>query len=142
MNVCQTVGLWIFEALEEGVAPDEIGIFVRSESELARARAVVKEAGQIALKLSDRVEGRNGRISIGTMHLTKGLEFKAVIVMACDGEILPQQERIETIADESELNDVYETERHLFYVACTRARDKLLITGVDPASEYLGDLRQ
>jgi ATP-dependent exoDNAse (exonuclease V) beta subunit len=36
--------------------------------------------------------------------------------------------------------DVYNTERHLLYVACTRARDHLLVTGVDPASEFLIDL--
>ena len=31
---------------------------------------------------------------------------------------------------------VYETERHLLYVACTRARDHLLVTGVKPASSF------
>jgi ATP-dependent exoDNAse (exonuclease V) beta subunit len=50
------------------------------------------------------------------------------------------QERIETVADEADLEDVYNTERHLLYVACTRARDHLLVTGVDPASEFLIDL--
>ena len=60
--------------------------------------------------------------------------------MACDDEILPLQERIESISDESDLEEVYNTERHLLYVACTRARDYLLITGVDPASEFLDDL--
>ena len=86
------------------------------------------------------MEERDGRISIGTMHLAKGLEFKAVVVMACDDDILPLQDRIETVADESELDEVYETERHLFYVACTRARDRLLVTGVRPASEFFADL--
>lgn len=60
--------------------------------------------------------------------------------MACDDEILPLQERIETVADEAELDEIYETERHLFYVACTRARDKLLVSGVEPASEFFADL--
>ena len=134
------LALWVREAVDEGIAPDEIGIFVRSNNELSRARAVVKKAGQTPLELSDRVEEREGRISIGTMHLAKGLEFKAVVVMACDDDILPLQERIETVADETELDEVYETERHLFYVACTRARDRLLVTGVDPASEFFADL--
>jgi len=75
------------------------------------------------------------------MHLAKGLEFRAVAVMACDDEILPLQERIETVSDTSDLEEVYNTERHLLYVACTRARDQLLITGVAPASEFLDDLR-
>ncbi len=134
------LALWVREAVDEGIEPDEIGIFVRSNNELSRARAVVKKAGQTPLELSDRVEEREGRISIGTMHLAKGLEFKAVVVMACDDDILPLQERIETVADETELDEVYETERHLFYVACTRARDRLLVTGVDPASEFFADI--
>jgi len=42
-------------------------------------------------------------------------------LMACDDEIIPLQERIETVAG------VYDIERHLLYVACTRARDHLLV---------------
>jgi superfamily I DNA/RNA helicase len=75
------------------------------------------------------------------MHLAKGLEFKAVGIMACDEGVLPLQSRLEAVADESELDDVYETERHLFYVACTRARDRLLISAVQPVSEFIQDLQ-
>ena len=136
------LALWVGEAIKDGIEPEEIGIFVRSTNELLRARAVVKQASQSQLELSDRVEGRNWRVSIGTMHLAKGLEFKAVVVMACDDDVLPLQERIETVADETELDEVYETERHLFYVACTRARDRLLVSGVEPASEFFADLSE
>ena len=132
---------WVSEAINEGIEPEEIGIFVRSTRELTRARAVVKKASQTPLELSERVEDRDGRTSIGTMHLAKGLEFKAVVVMACDDDILPLQDRIETVADETELDEVYETERHLFYVACTRARERLLVSGVEPASEFFADLQ-
>jgi len=76
------------------------------------------------------------------MHLSKGLEFRAVAVMACDDEVLPLQARIEGIADEGDLQDVYDTERHLLYVACTRAPDHLLVTGVTPGSEFLQDLQR
>jgi ATP-dependent exoDNAse (exonuclease V) beta subunit len=37
------------------------------------------------------------------------------------------QERIEAVPDDADLDDVYNTERHLLYVACTRARDHLLV---------------
>jgi superfamily I DNA/RNA helicase len=74
------------------------------------------------------------------MHLAKGLEFRAVVVMACDDEVIPSQERIETVGDDADLREVYDTERHLLYVACTRARDFLLVTAVSPASEFLDDL--
>lgn len=42
--------------------------------------------------------------------------------------------------EESDLDEVYETERHLLYVACTRARDRLLVSGVRPGSEFLADM--
>ena len=74
------------------------------------------------------------------MHLAKGLEFKCVVVMACDDDVIPLQERIESVVDDSDLEEVYNTERHLLYVACTRARDRLLVTGVNPGSEFLDDL--
>ena len=135
----EEVAAWVRNIIEDGINPEEIGIFVRSNNELPRAREVVRLAGQSRLELSNRVEDRERRISIGTMHLAKGLEFQAVVVMACDDDILPSQERIETVADEDELDEVYETERHLFYVACTRARDRLLISGVKPGSEFFED---
>ena len=57
-----------------------------------------------------------------------------------DDEVIPRQQRIESVADDADLQEVYDTERHLLYVACTRARDYLLITGVAPASEFLDHL--
>lgn len=138
----QGIADWIKALVADGVAPAEIGLFVRSNGELSRARAAVKAAGHVQLELSERLEEPQGRIAIGTMHLAKGLEYKAIAVMACDDDILPLQERVETVADASELDEVYETERHLFYVACTRARDHLLVSGVDPASEFFSDLSQ
>jgi superfamily I DNA/RNA helicase len=131
---------FIADAIAEGLAPSDIGLFVRSREQLPRARAAVKAAGQTAFELSERVEETGQRIAIGLMHLAKGLEFKAVVVMACDEEVLPLQARIEAVADEVELDDVYDTERQLFYVACTRARDRLFVSGVLPASEFLADL--
>ena len=94
----------------------------------------------MAVELSEKAETTPGRLSIGAMHLAKGLEFRAVAVMACDDEVLPLQERIEEVADDADLEDVYNTERHLLYVVCTRARDHLLVTGVKPESEFLDDL--
>lgn len=135
------VGGWISESAKKGVAPHEFGIFVRSVAELDRASAAVKRAGIPFKILDEYVETTSGHVSISTMHLAKGLEFRAVVVMACDDEVIPLQERIETVADDADLEEVYDTERHLLYVACTRARDFLLVTSVDPASEFLDDLR-
>ncbi len=135
----QGVADWIKNTVADGIAAAEIGIFVRSNDQLPRARASVKAAGHTQVELSERLEQPQGRIAIGTMHLAKGLEYKAVAVIACDDNVLPLQERIETVADESELDEVHDTERNLFYVACTRARDRLLVSGVQPASEFFAD---
>jgi superfamily I DNA/RNA helicase len=91
--------------------------------------------------LDETVETTGGHLSISTMHLAKGLEFRAVAIMACDDEVIPLQERIEAIGDDADLAEVYATERQLLYVACTRARDHLLLTAVAPASEFLEDLQ-
>lgn len=135
----QFVGAWISERIREGCKPEEIGVFVRAEEQLNRARAAVKRAGVPATELTDKIEAETGHVAMSPMHLAKGLEFRAVAVMACDDEILPLQERIESVADDADLEEVYNTERHLLYVACTRARDCLLVTGVAPASEFLAD---
>jgi superfamily I DNA/RNA helicase/mRNA-degrading endonuclease RelE of RelBE toxin-antitoxin system len=134
------VGRWLAERAAEGMAPGEMSVFVRSPAELARARAAVEAAGLAVGLLDDDVRTWRDRVSVGTMHLSKGLEFRAVAVMACDDEVVPLQARIESAGDEGDLREAYDTERHLLYVACTRARDHLLVTGVKPASEFLDDL--
>lgn len=138
----EAVGTWLAEQTKAGVLPHEFGVFVRSTEQINRAQAAVKKAGLTFNILDEHVETTSGKVSISTMHLAKGLEFRAVVVMACDDEIIPLQERIETVGDDADLQEVYDTERQLLYVACTRARDQLLVTSVEPASEFLDDLRQ
>ncbi len=127
MLMVAAAGFAIVERTEAGVLPHEFGVFVRSPAQLVRAQAAVKAAGIPFKILDEHVETASGHVSISTMHLAKGLEFRAVVVMACDDEVIPLQERIETVGDDADLQEVYDTERHLLYVACTRARDHLLV---------------
>jgi len=117
-----------------------MGVFVRSEAELPRALAAVGRAGLPFRLLDEGVEPDSEHVFISTMHLAKGLEFRAVAVMACDEEVIPLEARIQAMGDMADLEEVYNTERHLLYVACTRARDHLLVSGVEPVSEFLDDL--
>ena len=121
------VANWIKERAKSGGVPHEVGVIVRSVAQFDRARAAVKAAGLAFKVLDEHVETASGFVSISTMHLAKGLEFRAVAVMACDDEIIPLQERFETVGDDADLQEVYETERHLLYVACTRARRQMLV---------------
>ena len=132
---------WLTDRQQNGLSPREVAVFVRSEAELPRALHAVSLMGWTVRVLDDCSDGASDGVVVGAMHLAKGLEFRAVAVVACDDEILPLQSRIESVTDDSDLEDTYSTERHLLYVACTRARDNLLVTGVEPASEFLDDLQ-
>ena len=136
----EAVGDWLKSHIKGAVENHEIGVFVRSHKELDRARVAATNAGLEYLVLDEVVHPAEGKVCLGTMHTAKGLEFRAVAVMGCDYNVIPSPERIEDVADESDLVEVMNTERHLLYVALTRARDFLLVTGVDPASEFLDDL--
>jgi superfamily I DNA/RNA helicase len=137
-----SVGKWLLERTSEGLLPHELAIFVRSAKEIERARVAVTAANLPFNILDEHVETVSGQVSLCTMHVAKGLEFRAVAVMACDDEVIPSQDRIDAIGDDADLQEVYDTERHLLYVACTRARDHLLVSSVAPASEFLDDLKQ
>ena len=139
---CSHVAAWMRAHMAKGILPHEIGIFVRSEKEIPRAQQAAEKAQLPAKILDQHIETATGHAAIGTMHLAKGLEFRCVAVMACDEDILPLQERIASIGDNADLQEVYDTERHLLYVACTRARDHLLVTGLQPGSEFLDDLSE
>ena len=134
------ISKWIKTQVDSGIPASEIGIFVRSQDELSRAKRVIMEAGQEALKITDKFDENISKVNYGLMHFAKGLEFRSVAVIACDEDVLPQPERLEKVTDASDLAEIYDTERHLLYVACTRAREHLIVTGVKPGSEFIQDL--
>jgi superfamily I DNA/RNA helicase len=136
----RSVGAWLRGRVEAGVLPHEVGVFVRHEGLLERAHAAVARAGLEAAVLDGDANPPEGQVAVATMHRAKGLEYRAVAVMACDEDVLPLAERLATASDMNELQEVHETERHLLYVAATRARDELWVSGVAPGSDYLADL--
>lgn len=136
----QVIAAWLREQLQLGISAGAIGVFVRSRHEVHRAQAAITAAGLSATSPQPGVDPEPGAVLLMPMHLAKGLEFRAVVVAACDEAVLPLQSRLESAGEESDLDDVLATERHLLYVACTRAREALLVTAVAPGSEFLADL--
>ena len=108
---------WLDEQVNAEVVPHEIGVFVRSEAQIGRAKAALEATGLPYKILDEQMETTIGFVSICTMHLAKGLEFRAVVVMACDDEVIPRQERIELVGDDADLKEVYDTERHLLLIS-------------------------
>jgi superfamily I DNA/RNA helicase len=98
---------------------------------------LVRQNASIA-PLKDQISIPN--LVIMSMHEAKGSEFRVVAAVCLDHNILPDDQRFLAAKDESQLDEVMTTERHLLYVAATRARDHLWLSGVEPISEFLNDL--
>jgi UvrD/REP helicase N-terminal domain/UvrD-like helicase C-terminal domain len=116
---------WVRDRLAEEYPAGSIAILMRSQNEIPRA---IDALGKI-----------DGLVFL-PMHDAKGREFRAVAVIACDADIVPNEERLMAAADEKSLKEVFDTERHLLYVAATRARERLWISGCTPCSEFIEDL--
>ena len=65
------------------------------------------------------------RLTISTVHAAKGTEANVVFVIGCEERLLPTGYAF----DSAEALRV-EEERRLFYVAATRAEDRLTLTSV------------
>ncbi len=66
----------------------------------------------------DRNEKTDDAVTLMTIHMAKGLEFKYVYVVGLEEDLFPSQMMLSSRAD-------LEEERRLFYVAITRAKQKL-----------------
>ena len=65
---------------------------------------------------------------------------KQIRVMCCDADVIPSPERLAEADVIAGLQEIYDTERNLLYVACTRARDYLLVSSAGIPSELLLDM--
>jgi superfamily I DNA/RNA helicase len=70
---------------------------------------------------TDTYDPKVERVSLMTMHASKGLEFPVVFITGCEESLIPHRK------PGSEENDIRE-ERRLFYVAMTRAMERLYLT--------------
>ena len=72
------------------------------------------------------------KISLMTMHASKGLEFKIVFLAGIEDHIIPSARALEE--DSRNIDE----ERRLFYVAITRAKEKLFINYADTRRDREG----
>ena len=71
-----------------------------------------------------------GRITISTIHASKGLEWHAVVVAGAGEGLLPYARNAAQVDEDEDADGAghIEDERRLYYVACTRAKKRLLLT--------------
>ena len=126
------VAAWLDEMHDKFNVPSEaVAIFFRSEREHARASAALARS-----KYADAAKPPKLDVMLGA----KGLEYQAVAVMCCDADVIPSPERLAEADVIAGLQEIYDTERNLLYVACTRARDYLLVSSAGIPSELLLDM--
>jgi ATP-dependent DNA helicase UvrD/PcrA len=66
-------------------------------------------------------DGDNDKVTLMTIHMAKGLEFKNVYIVGMEEDLFPSQMMLSSRAD-------LEEERRLFYVAITRAEQKVFLS--------------
>lgn len=128
----------IEELLERGYAPGEIGVFARIRNVLEeRAEPALRQLGLPFEPLKSDDPPTHTRVALGSMHIAKGLEFRAVIVVGCDVSLVPLEVALEKASDAAELDSLLDMEKHLLYVAATRAREELFLTSSGRPSPFL-----
>ncbi|MCL2242993.1 MAG: UvrD-helicase domain-containing protein [Treponema sp.] len=77
----------------------------------------------------DGEDDNEGKVNLSTIHAAKGLEFPVVFIAGAEKGLIPHERSAsgEENENDNEAGNI-EEERRLFYVAITRAREKLIIT--------------
>ena len=102
-----------------------INDFILEQKELADGDTSISRYLQDISLYSETDKGINSdRVSLMTIHMAKGLEFKVVYVVGIEENLFPSILSLNT-------NEDLEEERRLFYVAMTRAKHKLVLSYCD-----------
>jgi AAA domain/UvrD-like helicase C-terminal domain len=122
--------------LADGIELNAIGVTARSAALVREARAALEAAGIATVSLNGR--GSTKAVLAGTMHAMKGLEFQAVAALGVEQGLVPAAAAVtpETEDAAAHAQDL-QRERCVLFVACTRARDHLYVSGTGEPSPFL-----
>src|SRR6185437_9598164 len=122
--------------LAAGIEPQAIGVTARSASLVREAREMLKAAGLLTIPLSGRSSAQ--AVRAGTMHAMKGLEFQAVAVIGVERGRVPDPAALTPETEDPTVHaQDLQRERCVLFVACTRARDHLYVSGTGEPSAFL-----
>ena len=130
------VAAQVQEWIEDGVARSAIGIAARRRRDLQAVQAALDEINIRWTEIGTNAKGPG--VEVGTMHSCKGLEFERLAVIAANSDNLPLSAAVTPAAQDQAQHDLdVLRERCLLYVACTRARDELMVTSSGTPSQLL-----
>lgn len=135
-HITETIQLW--RDIDE-IDFSEIAVSVRTVKRIAGFKAALKKRGIPTRQLSSsKKESRDAGVGVGTMHSLKGLEFRRMIVSGVGVDQVPPAGSITPTTEDPTTHALQMAmERQLLYVACTRAREELLVTWVGEPSTLL-----
>jgi len=143
-ELCERVG--IFADLDESSGSPQVAARRKGNLEsilktLGKRENTVREKGKdetaerelmgflqaLTLNLDDEQEDTSDRVTLSTLHGSKGLEFDRVFLIGVEEGFLPHNRTLESKSTDAAPQDI-EEERRLFYVGITRAREKLVMS--------------
>lgn len=130
--VVESVRAW----LDQAVPAASIAVLARRTAEQDRVRIALQESGVAVELLQKEGAGNPAAVKIASMHRAKGTEFSRVIVVGAEAGVVPLDWVFEN-QPESDASVLLGRERSLFYVACSRARDELIVTWSGVPSPFL-----
>ena len=130
--LAERIGAW----LSDGIEPHAIGVAARSAALAREARDALQVAGIETVSLNGR--GDTKAVRAGTMHAMKGLEFQAVAAIGVEQGLVPDPAVVTPEAEDAATHaQDLQRERCVLFVACTRARDHLYVSGTGQPSTFL-----
>ncbi|MBW4420717.1 MAG: UvrD-helicase domain-containing protein [Myxacorys californica WJT36-NPBG1] len=131
----------IFRLIQQGILPNEIGVFSRTKNLLKSIEKSLKKQKIACIRLDDQEpDAVADAVNTGSMHRAKGLEFKIIFVVHLSDDVIPSPH----IAEENDLQarkEALEQEQHLLYVSITRARDVVYLCWNGQPSRFLKGIK-
>lgn len=122
--------------LDAGDAAESVAILARRSHELEQVKEALRNAGVPVEFLPKEGPGNDGVVKIASMHRAKGTEFRNVVVAAANDGVVPLDYVFQN-RPVSEHTAIRAQERSLLYVACSRARNQLVVTWTGAPSPFL-----
>ncbi|QIZ35376.1 DEAD/DEAH box helicase [Saccharopolyspora sp. ASAGF58] len=134
--IAQQIAEWKEESGELG----DIAVLARTGKIRDKFARALREADIPVVIVEDGdASTRRDAVHVATMYRAKGVEYQRVAVVGADAGAVPLDFVLGQSAPE-EQDDVRQRERCLFYVACTRPRDQLLVTWTGIRTPFLSFL--
>jgi superfamily I DNA/RNA helicase len=131
--IVECVRTWVEQ---QGRRPSDICLVARTNALIdKRYEPLLREHGFAVARIRHEAAGTGDGIRLATLHRVKGLEFPCVLIASVHAGTLPLE--LASFPDDVARAQHLDTEKRLLFVAATRARDELVVTGFGEKSGLL-----